>query len=204
MNDKLSHRAKRKVLRRPSALKHGAFSRSELMPWESAAEFDRLCLSLVDQYRPKGVLQEDCLRSLASYLWRKRRVQDKRRFDLALTLEKTENNVLWEDPPPLLENRLEAAKYALANMRRGPRKGILDDYQQLLGFSASLYQSLDGTHVKIRITMLPSEYSAHLREKIPSSNYECTENWIVALKKEVDQVLLPMVRNRYPKADHYY
>ena len=52
--------------------------------------------------------------------------------------------------------------------------------------------------------MLPAEFSAHLRKKVPSENFESTRYWIVALKKEVDAVLLPEVRNRAPQPTAYF
>jgi len=169
--------------RKPSALKHGAFSPMELMPWENEEEFKRLYLDLVDQYQPKGVLQEDCMRTLTGYLWRKRRVQEKRRFDIAAALQRVENNILWEHPPPLLDDEFEAIKYALANMERKPRSRPPDDYQQLLGFSGSLYRDVDRGRMEWKLKLLPQEHARHLQEKIPRSNYESTVEWIVALKK---------------------
>ena len=52
--------------------------------------------------------------------------------------------------------------------------------------------------------MLPSEFSAHLRERVPCENFELTAHWVVAVKKEVDSVLLPMVRNRAPHRNAYF
>jgi len=51
--------------------------------------------------------------------------------------------------------------------------------------------------------MLPAEFSAHLNEKVPSEKFEYTAEWVVALKKEVDTVLLPMVRGRAPQPKAY-
>jgi len=51
--------------------------------------------------------------------------------------------------------------------------------------------------------MLPREFSSHLREKVPCENFESTRQWVVALKKEVDSVLLPMVRQRRPDPNAY-
>ncbi|MFG3591806.1 hypothetical protein [Bradyrhizobium sp. RDI18] len=55
----------------------------------------------------------------------------------------------------------------------------------------------------MRIDFLPGEFRDHLKEKVPEDNYETTSQWIVALKREVDGVLLPMVRKRQPKSDYY-
>jgi hypothetical protein len=51
--------------------------------------------------------------------------------------------------------------------------------------------------------MLPAEFREHLREKVPSKDFETMRLWILALKKEVDGVLLPMVRKRGHDPDGY-
>ena len=51
--------------------------------------------------------------------------------------------------------------------------------------------------------MLPEEYGHHLNAKVPETNFESSEHWIKALKKEVDTVLMPMVRRRLPDPNHY-
>jgi hypothetical protein len=47
--------------RKPNALKHGGFSRIELMPWEDRQEFEELHRGLKEEFEPKGPLQEDCI-----------------------------------------------------------------------------------------------------------------------------------------------
>ena len=84
-----------KRYRKPNALKHGGFSRMELFPWENSAEFQRLHRDLVEQYHPRGPLQEDCIETITSLMWRKRRIRDKRLFDVQAALERAENRVLW-------------------------------------------------------------------------------------------------------------
>jgi hypothetical protein len=44
------------------------------------------------------------------------------------------------------------------------------------------------------INFLPIEFKQHLNEKVSRENYQTREQWIVALKNEVDGVLLPMVK----------
>ena len=189
--------------RKPNALKHGGFSRTELMPWEDLHEFEELHRGLKEEFEPKGPLQEDCIYTILSCMWRKRRVRERRNMDTAAALDRVENRVLWEEPPPLFETDLERIKYSLAERRSEPRTQPPEDYQQLLGFSASLYGELKRNLLKLNITMLPHEFSAHLREKVPPENFESTRQWIVALKKEVDTVLLTMVRKRGHAPDAY-
>jgi hypothetical protein len=80
--------------RKPNALKHGAFSGTELLPWEDKNAYEELRRGLREQYEPEGPLQEDCVDTIVSALWRKRRVRDKRNFDIAAALDRVENRVL--------------------------------------------------------------------------------------------------------------
>ena len=131
---------------KPNALKHGGFSRSELLPWEDVNEYEELCRGLKEEFEPTGPLQEDCVNTILSCMWRKRRVRDKRNLDTAAALDRVENRVLWEAPPPLFDTYIEGIKHSLANSRSEPRTKPPEDYQQSLGFSSSLYKE-NGTEV---------------------------------------------------------
>jgi hypothetical protein len=187
---------------KPNALKHGGFSRIELLPWEDVNEFEELHRGLKEEFEPNGPLQEDCVYTILSCMWRKRRVRNKRNLDTAAALDQVENRVLWKQPPPLFETKIEAMKYRFAN-RGEPQTGPREAYAQLLGFSTSLYGDLSNSVLKLALSMLPTEFSAHLSEKVPSANFESTRHWIAALKREVDTVLLPMVRESGPDPDAY-
>src|SRR6267142_5174685 len=130
-------------VRKPNALKHGAFSGIELLPWEDANEYEELHRGLKEEFDPNGPLQEDCVNTILSCMWRKRRVREKRNLDTAAALDRVENRVLWEDPPPLFDTEFEGIIYSLDNRRsepRTPRTRAPEDYGQLLSFSSSLYQ----------------------------------------------------------------
>jgi hypothetical protein len=94
--------------------------------------------------------------------------------------------------------------HQLRERKAGPSTTRRDDYEQLLGFSTSLYGSLDGQFVELRLGMLPKEFSAHLRDKVPRKKFESASHWVCALKKEVDGVLLPMLRARAPQGNAYF
>jgi len=197
--------------RKPNALRHGAFSGRELLPWEDKNVYEELRRALFEEHQPEGPLQEDCVNTVLTNLWRKRRVRAKRNFDIAAALDKIGNRVLWEEPLPLFDTEEETTINRLkATLERRPRPverqvttGPHDDYSQLMGFSSSLYGELNEHLLKLRISMLPAKFSAHLNEKLPSERFECTTHWVVAVKKEVDGVLLPMVRGRAPQPKVY-
>jgi hypothetical protein len=192
-------------VRKPNALKHGAYSTTEVLPWEDREEFEELQRDLVDQYRPAGPLQEDCIRGIASYLWRKRRIQKKRQIEAAAALQRMQY-VSWEHPNPLYDDLLDEMRNRPEQTDARPQKrtSFLDpspaeDYAQLLSFSNSLYRFHQAFMVRFTIAMLPKEFADHLNEKCPEANYEETEHWVVAVKREADGVLLPMVRKRHPE-----
>ncbi|MFG3591807.1 hypothetical protein [Bradyrhizobium sp. RDI18] len=114
-----------KRYRKPNALKHGGFSRMELFPWENPAEFERLHRDLIEQYQPRGPLQEDCIQTIASFIWRKRRIRDKRRFDTQAALDRAENAVVWGHPLPLMDTDEDITLHRLTNMNRSRARATI-------------------------------------------------------------------------------
>jgi hypothetical protein len=119
-------------------------------------------------------------------------------------LEKAENHVFSVEPPPLFDTRREAVIDSLSN-RRPPseHESARDDYTHLLRYSASFYGDQDRDCVRRSTMFLPKEYRDHLEKHVPESNFETTRAWIAALKKEIDTVLLPRVKNRRPDPKGY-
>jgi hypothetical protein len=64
--------------RRPSALRHGAWSKAALLPGEDPLQFERLYRELVDEWAPSGPAEEDALFTLAKCFWRKRHIRSLR------------------------------------------------------------------------------------------------------------------------------
>jgi hypothetical protein len=60
---------------RPSALRHGAWSKAAVLPWEDPRRFDRLCRDLIGEWRPVGPAEEDAVFTLAKCLWRKHHIR---------------------------------------------------------------------------------------------------------------------------------
>src|SRR3979409_1156204 len=84
--------------RRPNALKHGAFSKTVLFPWEDVDEFEALHRSLQDEWKPSGALEEDAVFTILTCIWRKRRIRDKRNLDTLAALQHKDLKVLSETP----------------------------------------------------------------------------------------------------------
>ena len=88
--------------RRPSPLRHGAWSRAAVVPGEDPRQFDRLYGGLIEEWAPCGPAEEDAVLTLASCLWRKRRarnLQDK---------EYASDDGWWLPRELALEERLDA------------------------------------------------------------------------------------------------
>lgn len=59
---------------KPSALKHGAFSKMHFLPGEDPQEFEDLKARLFAEYKPSGGSEEETLESIAEVMWRERRL----------------------------------------------------------------------------------------------------------------------------------
>ena len=61
--------------RNRTALKHGGYSATAVLPGESAAEFEKLHRDLVSELDPTGPLEEDTVENIARLLWRKKNLR---------------------------------------------------------------------------------------------------------------------------------
>jgi len=55
----------------PSALKHGAFSATAVLPGESRAAFEKLHQELIAEHTPSGALENNIVATIARLVWRK-------------------------------------------------------------------------------------------------------------------------------------
>jgi hypothetical protein len=72
--EKIMAARKQRPERRPSALKHGVFSASGILPGEDPAEFDALFRSLKNEWQPSGITERAAVLGLAQCLWRLHRL----------------------------------------------------------------------------------------------------------------------------------
>ncbi|MDH2348695.1 hypothetical protein [Bradyrhizobium sp. SSUT77] len=189
--------------RLPTALKHGAFAKIELLPWEDPAAYEQLHQQLSEEFEPEGVLQEECVRDILTATWRKQRLRDRRNVETRAALLQPQNRVFDQRPIPLVANRIERAKAILENSSSEQPNLPRDDYERLLSFSSFLTLDASPRLVECAIGCLPEEYRNHLRTHVRREKYDEPHHWIIAIKKEVDGVLLPKVRERRPDPDGY-
>jgi hypothetical protein len=189
--------------RLPAAFKHGAFAAVELLPWEDPAAYEQLRQELLEELEPEGALQQECVQDILMATWRKRRVRERRNVETKAVLLEPQNRVFDREPDPLFETRRERTMYSLSkptSERSGPPR---DDYERLLQFSSRLFLDTDPQVVELSVGMLPEEYKVHLQGRVPRDKFEGPHLWITALKKELDGVLLPKIRERRPDPDGY-
>jgi hypothetical protein len=201
--------------RRPNALKHGAFSAIELLPWEDPDAFERLRQELWDEHKPEGPSQEDAVETILWCRWRKLRLRARRKFETAAAVSNVENRVFEEEPPPLFDTRLEGDIHFLstpgdrrrtesAKARSAEVASARDDYADLLSISSSFYGDQNSKTVGWTIMLSPEHISKHLTQHVPEANFETTEQWIIALKREIDSVLLPKAKAQRPDPNGYW
>ncbi|MGE9007780.1 hypothetical protein ACO2JO_04300 [Leptospira interrogans] len=185
----------KKPFRPPSAYKHGGFSKTVLFPWEDADEFNALHRSLRDEWDPTGALEEDAAYTILTCIWRKRRIRDKRNLETLAALQHKELEVLSEMPRPFFHTKQEGSIYALKHRPKSDGRQRYDGkVQHLVGFSSSLYGTLDERLLELKISMVGDEFSNHLKREVPKEKYSTTPEWVQAVKREVDEVLLPRAR----------
>jgi hypothetical protein len=80
----------------------------------------------------------------------------------------------------------------VAHSRKGD--GRDEKVMHLIRFSSSLYTTLDEAVIVFWIMLLGGEPSEHLMREVPRENYTTTQEWVQAVKREVDEVLLPRAR----------
>ena len=61
----------KRVNRFPSALIHGAYSGTALLPREDSDDLKKLHKGLIVEFAPVGPLEEDTVASMARLIWRK-------------------------------------------------------------------------------------------------------------------------------------
>jgi hypothetical protein len=192
-----------KRFRPPSAYKHGGFSKTVLFPWEDADEFDALHRSLQDEWEPSGALEEDAVYTILTCIWRKRRIRDKRNLDTLAALQQKDLEALSEMPLPFFDTKQERTTYALTHRpNSGGRPRFEGKVSHLIGFSSSLYGRLDGQFLEMSMNMLGGELKAHLMREVPKEKYPTTPEWVQAVKREVDEVLLPRARAEMDSPDY--
>lgn len=195
---------------RGNALKHGAFSAIQFLPWENPGDFEQLRQELWNEHKPEGPSQEDAVDTIAHCIWRKRRVRQLRKLEALAKLSRAENHVFHEVPKPLFDTKIEGTIHSLSTLAENRNSNTAEAYpsassdlHHLIRMSSSFYGDQSSKTVGWTIMLAPAEFREHLKENVPESQFETTREWIVALKREIDHVFIPRVRGRRPDPQGY-
>ena len=197
----------RNSARRPSALKHGAFSSIQLFPWENQKEYDALHRDLREEWKPEGALEEEAVFTILTCVWRKRRIREKRNLETTAALNREDLKILTQEPKPFFQTARERSDHFISTKRERDMKRerdvkSRDKASQLLGLSSSLYGMLDGPALKAIIGLSGPEISGHIKKVVPRENFATQPEWVAAIKREIDEVMLPQARAELERPDH--
>jgi hypothetical protein len=143
---------------RPNALKHGAFAKTAVLPWEDPEQFEELHSSLIEEWAPVGPTEQDAVFSIAMGMWRKRRLA---RFI------NTARQRCELDPNHAAYNETYALRV----------------FSGLIAFAPDQFENY--------LTALTAHAAARLRQNFRRENFQSTSEWVHAVQKEVETVMLP-------------
>jgi len=146
----------------PSALKHGAYSATAVLPGESQAEFEKLHQSLIAEISPSGALEDDIVMEIARLSWRKQNLET---FHLAECARRARDAIIWNydperilrpsdemenlsavfDDPAELAKHIQDTEQQAHNAMRELHKGLGDSYElleldKIASFNGLLYE----------------------------------------------------------------
>src|SRR5260370_31651511 len=165
MTPPVSRSPKSQIYNRPGALKHGAFSSSAFFPWEDRAEFEALHLELIDEWDPNGAFEEEAVFTIASCMWKKRRIREKRQLEVLAHL-RTPDPQSSKEPTPFFETRIEQLKFTFGNKSTAvapPSHQFNYDEAVLLKLSTSFYGDMSEQGLKWTC-LFRNKFTDHLKE----------------------------------------
>jgi len=161
-------------------------------------------MELIDEWDPCGAFEEEAVFTIASCMWKKRRIREKRQLEVLAHLQ-TPDPQSSKQPTPFFENRIEQLKFTLSHKSTAaaPSSSQFNyDEAMLLQMSASFYGDTSEEDVKWKFAFKKNKFIDHLKEMVPREKYPKLIDYVRALKTEIDEVLLPRVRNERPSDDY--
>jgi len=160
-------------------------------------------MELIDEWDPCGAFEEEAVFTIASCMWKKRRIREKRQLEV-LTHLQTPDPRSSKEPTPFFEKHIEQLKFMLSNKSTAvalPSRQFNHDEAVLLELSASFYGDMSEQSLKWKF-LFRNKFTDHLKEAVPRENYPDFIDYVRALKTEIDEVLLPRVRDERPSDDY--
>jgi len=162
-------------------------------------------MELIDEWDPDGAFEDEAVFTIASCMWKKRRIREKRQLEVLAHLRKPDPQSSKE-PTPFFETKIEQLKFTLSHRSKStavapPSHQFNCDEALLLELSASFYGDLSEQSLKLKF-LFRNKFTDHLKEAVPREKYPKFIDYIRALKNEIDEVLLPRARNERPSDDY--
>jgi hypothetical protein len=138
-------------------------------------------------------------------MWKKRRIREKRQLEVLAHL-RTPDPQSSKEPTPFFENRIEQLKFIFSNKSKStavapPSHQFNSDEAMLLELSAGFYGDMSEQSLKWKF-LFRDKFTEHLKQAVPRDNYPEFIDYVRALKKEIDEVLLPRARSERPSDDY--
>jgi hypothetical protein len=198
------------ITRTPNALKHGVFARTLFIFKDDPDKFEAIHQRLIEEWQPDGFSEEDNILTLATLYFRKQRVP----FLLYCQRQKSKqqpvdpilHELLEGEVGPFLEDVGEAYKAVVREMHRPrPRHPAqhrpeldppIQRVSDLLGLSRRM---IGDTHPEwvdlwLGLSLRVSADRDYLNANVRRADFSDGREFMRALKKTVDEVLLPAAR----------
>ena len=149
-----------------NALKHGVFANAVILPGEDPKEFEEHYISLKDEWSPDGPTEDDCVFSVATNLWRKRRIPRYFKRKLASSLKMEEQFKNYDaDLIETLDN--------VRNFVRSDASGPITEQD--------LTEKLGKSRAKYFFTC------------VPRTKYQNDKDWLAAFARTIDRHIETML-----------
>ncbi len=153
-------------------MKHGAFTKTTILPGEDPAEFEELHFSLIEEWKPVGPTEEDAILSIAQAVWRKRRAQK--------LLQAQIERCRFDPKHPLYDERQKILKL-FSILESAPFVGFVDTAPEIF----------DKFYEPLARALLSYDQRKYLEEKFPRESFKSGSAWLEAVHNEIASALLP-------------
>jgi hypothetical protein len=163
-------------------------------------------MELINEWDPCGAFEDEAVFTIATCMWKKRRIREKRQLEVLAHLRKPDPQSSKE-PIPFFESKIEKLKFQLSHKSKStavapPSHQFNSDEAMLLELSASSFYGDMSEQSLTWKFFYRNRFTDHLKQAVPRENYPEFIDYVRALKKEIDEVLLPRARSERPSDDY--
>ena len=153
-----------------NALKHGVFANAVILPGEDPKEFEEHYISLKDEWSPDGPTEDDCVFSLANYLWRKRRIARYFKTKIAVSVKADKQFHNYE------ANTIE----------------MLEEFRDFINSDARGPITEQDLTVKFG-----KSWAEYFLTYVPRRNYQNDNDWLAAIVQTIDRYIEKIFSNDF-------